>query len=206
MRFSRAAETLYDAALTHDAAGRMIGVEGTSGPDALKETYEHNALGQLTRFSRQQGVAATAWEYEADVDGNLLRSAEMQTAQFEYDFTRPGALTRRTLDDTTIETFVFDTAGHMTDWGASVLEWDARGRLVRMAKPDGTVAEMTYDYRGARVAKRITNGAGSTLTRYIDELYEDRAGVGNSYVFAAGRLVGRVGGGGQRPFDGVERG
>lgn len=36
------------------------------------------------------------------------------------------------------------------------------------------------------------------LTRYIDELYEDRAGVRNGYVFAAGRLVGRFRGGGTR--------
>ncbi len=198
IRFSRAAETLYDTTLTHDAGGRLTGIDGTSGPDPLQETYEHNALGQLTRFARRHGTAMNTWEYEADVDGNLLRAGEMQTAQFEYDFTAPGALTRRTFDDTTVETFTFDTAGHMTDWGASVLEWDARGRLVRMTKPDGTVAEMVYDYRGARVAKRITNGAGSTLTRYIDELYEDRAGVGNSYVFAAGRLIGRFRGGGQR--------
>ena len=119
IRFSRAAETLYDTTLTHDAAGRLTGVDGTSGPDPLQETYEHNALGQLTRFARRHGAAMNTWEYEADVDGNLLRAGEMQTAQFEYDFTAPGALARRTLDDTTVETFAFDDAGHMTDWGAS---------------------------------------------------------------------------------------
>jgi YD repeat-containing protein len=127
MQFSGAAGTLHDAALTHDADGRLARVLETSGPDPIEEVYEHNALGQLTRFVRQWGAATTAWDYEADADGNLFRASEMQTAQFEYDFAAPGALTRRTLNDATVETFTFDAAGHMTEWGASVLEWDARG-------------------------------------------------------------------------------
>ena len=55
-----------------------------------------------------------------------------------------------------------------------------------------------YDYRGARVGKRVTDANGTILTRYVDELFEERGGVSTGYVFAAGRLVGRLRGSGRR--------
>ena len=96
---------------------------------------------------------------------------------------RPGRCSGARLGNGTFENFEFDAAGHMTAMGATQLEFDARGRLTRATKPDGTIVEMVYDYRGARVAKRVTGSPGTT-TRYVDELDEEHAGVGTGYVFA----------------------
>ena len=57
------------------------------------------------------------------------------------------------------------------------LLFDARGRLTRAEKADGTIVEMVYDYRGARLSKRVTGSPqGNYLVRYVDDLAEDHAG------------------------------
>jgi RHS repeat-associated protein len=196
-RVASGGQALYDVTVSHDGAGRVTGVDGTFDTDPLHEAFQHDALGHLTQFARVQGATTTTWDYTTDADGNLLASAESDTARFDYDFTEPGALVSRTQDDGSVESFGFDVAGHMTQASGATLEWDARGRLTRFTKAATTVT-FVYDYRGARVAKQVTDGTGTMLTRYVDELYEDRAGVGNGYVFAAGRLVGRLRGAGRR--------
>ena len=189
---------LHDATLTCDAAGHLMRIDETSQATPIVETCERDAFGRLTHFVRTQGASTSDWRYALDADGNLLQADEMDTSQFEYDFAAAGALKRRRLGNGRIETFEFDAAGHMTAMGASGFVFDARGRLIRATTPDGTAVEMIYDYRGARVAKRVAGTAGATTTRYVDELYEDHAGVGTGYVFAAGRLVGRLRGTGRR--------
>lgn len=198
VRAARGADVLYDAHLTHDAAGRLTRLEHDSDVGSRVETYAHDEFGHLMEFEREEGAATTHFSYRYDADGNLLRADEMSATQYTYDFSAVGALTGRDLADGSHETLAFDAAGHMTALAGMNMEFDARGRLSRVTRSDGTVVEMTYDYRGARVAKRVSSGAGTTRTRYVDEIYEDRAGVTTAYVFAAGRLVGHLRGGGRR--------
>lgn len=206
LRATRGTETFYDAQLTHDPAGRLVHSEELSGAEARVEDFGHDALGRLIEFERSQGSESTRWEYAYDADGNLLRADEMDVSEYRYDFSAPGALTERTLGDGTVEEVRFDTAGHATALGDMSMEFDARGRLVRVTKDDGTVVEITYDYRGARLAKRVSGPGGTVETRYVDEIYEDRAGVATGYVFAAKRLVGHVRGGGRRHLHTDHRG
>jgi RHS repeat-associated protein len=198
MRIAGGAVVLFDGRLTHDAAGRLTAFEETSQVNPVAEIYERDALGRLTHFSRSEGIATSDWHYRTDADGNLITSGEMATTGFDYDFTQTGALRSRTLANGTTESMAFDAAGHLSAMGAAAFEFDARGRLLRATAADGTVAEMIYDYRGARVAKRTIGAAGPRTTRYVDEIFEEDAGAGTGYVFAAGRLVGRLRGAGRR--------
>ncbi len=184
---------LFEASLSHDAAGRLTAFQETVTGRA--ESYTHDLFGRLSQVDNGTDV----WHYEHDADGNLLRADEMEAPEFHYDFSKPGALTGRKRADATVEDFTFDAAGQLTGSDSGTYEYDARGRLVRVVKPDGTAVDMIYDYRGARVAKAVTRpGSGVALTRYLDELYEDFNGIGTGYVFLAGRLVGRTRGTGRR--------
>ena len=129
----------------------------------------------------------------------MLRGDEMGAPQFEYNFTAPGALQRRRRPDGSIEELEFDAAGQLTATGDMRLEFDARGRLTRAVKADGTIVEMLYDYRGARLSKRVTGSPqGNYEVRYVDDLFEDHAGVTTAYAYLSGRLVGQRRGAGVR--------
>jgi RHS repeat-associated protein len=206
MGFRHGNQTLYDAHLRHNAAGHLVHWEERSGPQLQVENYRHDALGRLVEFERANGGAPTVWQYAYDADGNLLRADEMEAMHYDYDFNTPGALTGRTRSDGSVESIDFDAAGHLTAMEGLELVYDARGRLTHTTNDDGTVVTMTYDYRGARVAKRVTGPGGNFETRYIDELYEERAGVATAYVFAGGRLIGHLRGGGRRHLHADHRG
>lgn len=198
MSIARGGVVLYDAQLTHDALGHLTQLDATVDGQAEIETFAHDALGHLTGFTRQADGSAANYTYAYDADGNLLRGDEMGVDLFSYDFTAPGALTSRTLSDGTVDTVNFDIAGHLTGSDGMALAYDAHGRLMRVTKSDGTVVEMIYDYRGARVMKRVTSPDGNHAVRYVDDLFEERADVATAYVIAGGRLVGHLRGGGQR--------
>ena len=120
----------------------------------------------------------------------------MQTAQVEYDFAQP-ALTRRTHDNGTVETFGFDAAGHMTAMAGTQLQFDAPGgscaarcRTARSRRWCTTIA-------AHRAAKRVTV-AGHDRDALRRRSVRRPSHVGTGYVFAAGRLVARIRGSGRR--------
>ena len=191
---------LWDASLHYDEAGHLhrLGTTGDAGGDARTERYRHDALGFLVEAGVESGGESDQWSYRYDAAGNLLANGEAGVADYGYDFDRPGALTDYTPAGGAPRPLSFDAAGNLSELDGATLEYDAGGRLTRISRPDGTTVEMTYDYRGARVRKRVTGPEGTRETRYVDELYEDHAGTGTGYVMAAGRLLGYLRGGGRR--------
>ncbi len=206
MRWQRAGTTLYDASHTRDAVGRLTRLEQSAGPDAFSQSFEHDALSRLTASELDRAGSVTRWQFDHDADGNLLSSDEMDVAGYDYDFARPGAVTRRNLTDGTVDDIAFDAAGHLETMAGDRYEFDPRGRLERVARADGTTVTMTYDYRGARIAKQVAGPGGNFAARYVDEVFEQVAGVSNCYVMANGRLVGRLRGTGRRHLHSDHRG
>ena len=190
---------LFDARLTHNAAGHLTRwEEHAAGVQPQVESYERDSLGRLIQFNRDEGGSQVQWQYAYDADGNLMKAEEMDATQYHYDFSAIGGMTARDKADGSVEHFSFDAAGHLTAMEGISYEFDPRGHMIRATKDDGTVIEMTYDYRGARVAKRVNGPTGAYEVRYVDEIYEDHGAIETAYVFVTGRLVGYFRGGGKR--------
>jgi RHS repeat-associated protein len=207
MRAARGGQTLRHTRLTHDGAGHLKRHEELAGLHPGVEIYEHDALERLTGFRTERDGDIEDRAYAYDADGNLLRADEMDAELYEYDFAAPGFLKRRRRTGGAIEEFGFDAAGHMTSMPGQELAFDAHGRLVRVTKADGTRIEMVYDYRGARVAKKVTGSPeGDYEVCYIDDLYEERQRLGTAWIYLSGRLAGQRRGGGTRHLHTDHRG
>lgn len=204
---ARNGQSLFQQGLTHDAAGMIDQIETTvPGGGTRTERYQYDAQGFLTEAKHQHDNGGEVWGYDYDAAGNLRQADEMNVDRYEYDFDEPGALTGLTPEGASAENVSFDDAGHATDLEGMSLNYDARGRLEEVTTADGKTVEMTYDYRGARVLKRVSDADGTRETRYVDELYEETGNVGTAYVMAAGRLLGYFRDGGQRHLHTNHRG
>ena len=207
-KITQGAADLSHTQLSFNAVGQLMHLQENVGPIRRSEDFTYDALGYLRQFERDQAGNQTAWGYNYDADGNLLLSEEMDAADFQYDFNAKGALKRRVALDGSIEDFSFNDAGHLIDTDDLAITYDARGRLTLITKTDGTTVEMNYDYRGARVSKKVrgSNGVLITETRYVDEIYEDRDNITTAYIFSLGRVVGYRRGNGRRHIHTDHRG
>jgi RHS repeat-associated protein len=128
------------------------------------ETYEYDAVGNITRLLHEWGAPASSWSrsYEYASTSNRLLSTSLPgdvSAPFSAAYT-------------------YDAAGNMTSMPhLASMTWDPNEHLRAVDLGGGGTAYYTYDAGGQRVRKVIVNGSSRTERLYLDgaELYREYA-------------------------------
>jgi RHS repeat-associated protein len=141
------AYTLADATktLSYDRLDRVtkLGDQGTAAND---RTYAYDPLQRLTGF--EAPALGLSHEYAYDPVGNRTETTRNGTATpYTYD---PAGNRLATVGGAP---YTHDAAGNLLDNGARSFGYDARGRLARATKPDGTVYSYGINGLGQRVGK-----------------------------------------------------
>lgn len=144
-------KSVMQLAMTYDAEGNMTA--RTDGLDNNRsETYGHDAISQLTSFSR--GGAAQSFVYDlvnnrkkATVNDNTT-SYQSNNVNAYSSVTGYGAMTPQ-----------YDANGNLTNDGSHQYQYDDNNLLAGL---DGIGATYQYDALGRRVAKIV----GGRMTRY----------------------------------------
>jgi RHS repeat-associated protein len=152
-----------------------------TGPLSASRSYTFD---DLYRLVSAEG-AGRSWTYAHHDDGRFR--ATSTAGEYTY-----GAGHRAT--GVGGKVYQFDAAGNLVERPGSTLEYDARGRVRRITKADGTVVRFRYDYSGARTVKESEGPGVKHRTVYVDRVAEERDGELVDYVFAGDRRVARLGG------------
>lgn len=156
---------------------------GRSEPADARHSYDGWYRVTQSAFETSDAVAHTK-RFEYDRLDNLLSVASDQNpnldppepgdaAAMAYAPTRPNAVVRIGLTPQT-----YDDAGHMTERGDTVLDWDFLGRLRHASRGNRKLAEFGYGAGTSRVA----TVEGGSVTIYASANYELRDGIGVLYA------------------------
>lgn len=181
---SPVAGTIYAATYTHDAVGRIVGLDDVN-PKRYSLGFTYDELGRLVDVDTRDASRREAFSY--DPIGRMRWSTT--TGDIHYDdrahVHAPSAadagFTRR-----------YDTLGNATrisdpDGRALELAWTVDGRLASTADTrSGETTALAYDPSGARVKKQ-----GRTTTLFFGGLAELVDGKLVTYYMAGDRLLAR---------------
>ena len=187
-------EPYYDVTYAHDAVGNPLSIAdnvAAAGHPVYSRNYTYDALYRLTGAQATLDGVSIARTYQYDEAGNFQHNDEFGAAQL---FLEPGGSNRISGAGAT-QLFTYDPNGNMIGAPNQARTFDARGRLVTVQKNDGTTVSITYGYSGERVRKRVTTGAVTIETIYIDNVYEVRDGVARRYVVHQNRRIAEESGG-----------
>ena len=187
-------EPYYDVTYAHDAVGNPLSIAdnvAAAGHPVYSRNYTYDALYRLTGAQATLDGVSIARTYQYDEAGNFQHNDEFGAAQL---FLEPGGSNRISGAGAT-QLFTYDPNGNMIGAPNQARTFDARGRLVTVQKNDGTTVSITYGYSGERVRKRVTRGAVTIETIYIDNVYEVRDGVARRYVVHQNRRIAEESGG-----------
>lgn len=193
----------YQMSYTYDAIGNPLtmtdGVTAPSHPNFQRQ-FTYDALYRLTSFNGNLDGTAFSRSYDYDDSGNFRKNEEFHPEEL---YLAPGGKNQiQGYRVGAIETplFDYDANGNLVSMPNMTLEFDARSRLTRVLKTDGTLIEYTYGYLGERVRKTVTKDGATSETIYIDRLYEVRDGQATCYIFNENVLVAAVTDGGNTQF------
>ena len=176
-------------AYTHDNIGNRL----TKTELNKKTTYTYDPLYRLTqalptklkgKYKEQENKAEI---FSYDPVGNRLTSDHNRT----YTYNAGNQLV--------IEngiSYTYDKNGNLisktSSEGTTTHVYDFENRLIKVATPNGTIAEFKYDPFGRRIEKKITENGITTTKRYFydneDILfeYDEQGNIGNRYIHGLG--------------------
>ena len=154
----------YDVSLnyTYDHSGRMISESRTENGTAVESSYIYDAIGQLTEFTRSDGITES---YTYDPAGNML-SKTAGGIKTNYTYNAANQL----VDDGTYK-YTYDKIGNLVEKaGNGGLVQYAYNALNLLEKwTDGENTE-TYTYNAAGLISTVTNNDSLTTLTW-DTLY-----------------------------------
>jgi RHS repeat-associated protein len=189
---------LYNVTYSHDAVGNPLAIadqlpQGSHVSYSREFTYD--ALYQILNVQATAGATAVNQSYNYDPVGNFRQNGEFGGGAF---FLEPGGSNRISgITQGGVDSILFgyDGDGNMVSSPGRTMQFDARGRLSRVARADGTVVDFTYAYTGERVRKRVTSSGQTSETIYIDNLYELRGNQVATHVLHQNRRLTTIKGG-----------
>ena len=125
------------------------------------QTFEYDAIGQLTRVNDDDTGYTTVYTYDAG--GNM-------TAEKVYDYTTAATpatelLSQRTFTYDTVwkdqmltcggKALTYDGVGNLLSYDGVTFNWTRGRRLSGVTRADGTKATYTYNHSGQRVSKTV---------------------------------------------------
>ena len=130
----------YDVSLnyTYDLSGRMISESRTENGTAIESSYIYDALGQLTEFTRSDGIAES---YNYDPAGNMLSK------------TAGGVKTN----------YTYNAANQLVGDGTYKYTYDKIGNLVEKA---GNGGQVSYTYNALNLLEKWTDGENTESYTY----------------------------------------
>lgn len=196
-------EPYYHVGYTYDGAGNPLSIAdqvSAAGHPGHQRQFAYDPLFRLTRSEGTLNGTPFLHRFGYDPAGNFRRNEEFAAADL---FLGPGGTNQiRGVEQGGLQTplFDYDANGNVRSTPEASLEFDARGRLRRVVRGDGTVVEFGYDHQGARARKRVTSGGVTLETLYVDGLYEVRGGQVTRFVFHKDTRVAAVQPSGTRFF------
>lgn len=191
-------EPYYDVSYAYDAVGNPLsmtdGVTVAGHPDFQRQ-FSYDPFSRLTGVSGTLAGVPFSRSYRYDAAGNFHTNEEFRSEELTLV---PGTNQLRGVIAAGAETplFSYDPDGNLARTPDLTLNFDARGRLTRVVRIDGLVAEYVYGYNGGRVRKRVTQGGVVQETIYIDGLYRVDDGQATHFVFNEHELVAAMPAGG----------
>ncbi|MBI3378080.1 MAG: hypothetical protein HY035_06750 [Nitrospirae bacterium] len=178
-----AAVNKYSYTLTRDLAGRITQrVENVSG-ETITWDYSYDSLGRLTEVKKNNVVSEN---YSYDANGNRLTGNAVNYSYSNEDHVLTAGA----------DTYQFDVDGFLTSkttgTGTTTFNYSARGELLSVTKPDGTVVSYDHDPFGRRIAKRV-NGTITEKYLWADAItllavYDGNNNLMMRFNYADGRL------------------
>lgn len=179
---------------------------------AASETYRHDFLGRLDKWTINQGCESISWNYTYDDWGNLrsripelpagLLPQNFPSQTYEYtvsgNATAPHAVKRISATSEAVD-FTYNPAGQLTSARGEQLDWLPSGLPWRVRRGAQGETKYAHDPFGGRFSKTDTRSLGGVTRRVtINGLFEfhgnGQAGqAANTFnVFANGRVVAQV--------------
>ena len=153
---------VYDWTLARDAAGRIVRRTEHIGGDAIVWEYGSDAMGRLTRVSKNGAVVE---EYSYDLNGNRLTEINGRLGG-------GGRVYGYSLEDHVLtagsDSYQFDVDGFLesSESGAATTSYrySTRGELQAAWLPGGGILTYVHDPMGRRIAKLVN---GTTVEKYL---------------------------------------
>jgi RHS repeat-associated protein len=178
--------TYQDLTYEHDEIGAITAIlDGASAAGHIQNnrTFSYDALEQILRSTGTDANGAFDHGYEYDRWGNITRYPEQfQDDHLLYeDAARPFQITG--MENQPANPYSYDGAGNLTQSLHNSYEYDARNRLVKVTRDDGTVSEYLYDHAGSRVKTTVTAGGVTESLYNFDDIYTVANGTATRFVF-----------------------
>lgn len=155
---------------TYDAGGLIRSINDSLRTGEESSTYEDIEYDDLYRLkSAKYGVASPPQSYSYDVLGNIVNNGEYGSETYQYNGSRPHAVTA--IGD---EDFQYDNNGNIKNAMGRELTFDAFNRLVTVEMDDGTETRFRYLADGTRYLKEVISGGQVNTTVYIGDAYEEQ--------------------------------
>ena len=161
----------YDLALeyTYDLSGRMTGESRTENGTTLDSSFAYDPLGQLTGFTRSDGITEG---YTYDDAGNMLTKTQ-SGVKTEYTYNAANQLTQSVTGGNTTA-YTYDANGNLTAkqtaTGTTRYTYNALNLLQSYTGEDGYTE--TYTYNANRLLSSVTTPESTTNLTW-DILYGD---------------------------------
>jgi RHS repeat-associated protein len=139
---------LFSQAFTRDAVDRIVDRVDTALGDTNAYHYEYDDVGRLVRVERD-GIELAAYTY--DTSGNRLTASDT-AAVATYD-AQDRLLTHGSVTYTYTENG--ERASRTEGTQTTSYDYDARGNLLRVTLPTGSVIEYVIDGLGRRIGRKV---------------------------------------------------
>jgi RHS repeat-associated protein len=170
--------TYQDLLFELDGVGQVTRIEdraSVAGKVRNDQTFEYDSRLRLVRATGRGAGGQYDFSYEYDVLGNLVLSKESFAESMHYghhvgDTQHPNRLIKRRAASSA--EYEYDASGNLLrDPAIGRLFYDARHRLERIEKSDGTIIAYRYDHSDRRTETFVTRNGVTTRRLEVEGLY-----------------------------------
>lgn len=179
-----------------DPIGQVVQIDDLStvaGKIRNNQTFAYDGRNRLIEATGRGPEGDVSFSYRYDALGNLIRNDEAFVEPLEYghhrgDLVHANRLVARKNHPTE---YLYDLAGRLlSDPDLGEMVYDARGRLIRVTKPSGTIVEFVYDHNDRRIRSTTTTPDGTVKTRLdIEGIYVVEGEAATRIVFDEDRRI-----------------